>query len=557
MHRWAIVAFWFVLSGCATTSRFTTRAELEKVLSSPKPVKIFRDKSVDVDRWELLGPFPDRIGDAPLEASDPWTRLFVQHAVARGARPSGPLACAARETARFVAAKGGYPGSLLTDFIVARCGNAVAHAAMQSMSGDAPDGVTDEQLFEHWQADVTKLADGLSPGESAGLAFVRDGGRAVVMLMRAAPSGAVEPLSIFPFDDNTVVVRGNAPAGAGRVFGYANQGATKSVRCRDTNRFALPSFELVCEVDGADARAWVDVSSIEKGRLLGNTFAQLLVWPRRAPSNVYERPVYGTPGGELTPEGMLARLNEVRTAAGMKPLELSVAQSADNHELAPFFFDAVVRNDAAVEDRIAMGVIAGWRVESEISGGSISSAWVDTPDLSLLLAHQLESAGSRAQLLDPEHRVLAVGFYREEGFVAALVSAYSKVAGATWPDSTEAVMLELDAARKKAGLPEVQWIRLPSQLEKRLAEGVGKKELDDEEALQHFMDETVEVTRRPVHGWRIEATKLNDINWPEMFLKKQNLEVLGTVAVQRKKDDPWADYLILMVVLLNDGANQT
>lgn len=557
MHRWLILAFWFVLSGCATTSRFTTRAELEKVLSSPKPVKVFRDKSVDVDRWELQGPFPDRIGDAPLEANDAWSKLLAERAVAKGARPSAPVACAARETARFIAAKGGYPGSLLTDFIVARCGNAAPHLALRSISGDAPEGVTDEQLFEHWQADVAKLADGLTPGQVAGLGFAREGGRACVVLASVTPSGALEPLSIFPFDDNTVVVRGNAPAAADSVFGYANQGKAKSVRCRDTKRFALPSFELVCEVDGADARAWVDVSSVEKGRLLGYSFAQLLVWPGRAPSNVYERPVYGTPGGELTPDGVLAKLNEVRAAAGMKALELSAAQSADNRELAPFFFDAEFRNDATLEDRIAMGVIAGWRVESEISGGTISSEWVDTPDLSLLIAHQLESAGSRAQLLDPEHRVLAVGLYQEQGFVAALVSAYSKVPDATWPESTETVMLELDAARKKAGLPEVQWIRLPSQLEKRLAEGVGKKELDDEEALQHFMNETVEVTRRPVHGWRIEATKLNEINWPEMFLKKQNLEVLGTVAVQRKKDDPWADYLILMVVLLNDGANQT
>lgn len=557
MNRWVIGAFWVVLSGCATTSRFTTRAELEKVLSAPKPTKVFRDKSVDVDRWELAGPFPDRIGDAPFEASDTWSRLFVEHAVAKGARPSAPLACAARETARFITAKGGYPGSLLRDFINARCGSGAPHVAVRSVSGEAPDGVTDEQLFEHWQADVAKMVDGLSPGQSAGLAFVRDGGKAAIVLASVTPKGALEPLSIFPFDDNTVVVRGNAPAGAEHVFGYANQGHTKSVRCRDTKRFALPSFELVCEVDGTDARTWVDVSSVEKGRLLGYSFAQLLVWPGRSPSNVYERPVYGTPGGELTPDGVLAKLNEVRAAAGMTPLVLSAAQSADNHELAPFFFDAEVRQDAALEDRIAMGVIAGWRVESEISGGTISSEWVDRPDLSLLIAHQLESAGSRAQLLDPEHRVLAVGLYEEDGFVAALMSAYSKVATATWPDSTEAVMLQLDEARKKAGLPEVQWIRLPSQLEKFAANAVANGTWDDEEALERFMQETVEVTRRPVHGWRIQATKLNDITWPEMFLKKQNLEVLGTVAVQRKKGDPWSDYMILMVVLLNDGANQT
>lgn len=324
------------------------------------------------------------------------------------------------------------------------------------------------------------------------------------------------------------------------------------MRCRD-NKLPLPAFELTCEVDAADAHTWIDVSSSEKDRLVGYGFAQLLLWPAGAPSNTYERPVYGAPGGELSPEGVLAQVNAVRAQAGMAPLELSAAQSADNRELAPFFFDAVFRDDAQQQDRIALGVIAGWRVESEISGGTFVSEWVDVPDLSLLVAHHLESAGSRAELLDPEHRVLAVGLYREEGFVGSLLSAYAKATPPTWPDSTEAVLLKLDEARKTQGKPEAQWIRLPSQLEKRLAEAVANKESDDEEALSHFMNEAVEVTNRPVHGWRIHVSKLNEVDWPETLLKKEQLQVLGVVTVQRAKGSPWTDYLILVVELLAGG----
>lgn len=218
---WVILSFWVVLSGCATTStsRFTTREELDKVLSAPKPAKVFRDASVDVERWELAGPFPERIGDAPHGTADAWSRLFVERAQAKGARPVEPLACVARETARFIAAKGSYPGSLLTDFLVARCGNAAPKVALRSLTGDAPDEVSDDDLFARWKDDVAKLADGLKPGQLAGLALVRAGGKVAAVMASVTPRGVVEPLSIFPAEKPTVVVRGTAPVGAVSVYG--------------------------------------------------------------------------------------------------------------------------------------------------------------------------------------------------------------------------------------------------------------------------------------------------------------------------------------------------
>ncbi|MCC6335612.1 MAG: hypothetical protein IT380_16670 [Myxococcales bacterium] len=557
MERWVFVVTCVLMSACASTSRFTTREELEKVLAAPKPAKVFKDASLDVERWELTGPFPLTVGDAPHEASDAFSRFFVGRASAKGVRPTQPLACVARETARFLAEKGQLPGALLQAFLTARCGNFAPTVRLNSLSGDAPADVTDDALLARWQEEVAKMFDGLSAGQSGGLALARAGDKAAVVLASLTPKGALEPLSIFPAPDGTVVLRGTAPAGAAELYGYANQGRAKSERCKDTGRFQLPSFELTCRVDLSDASAWIDVASAEKGRLLGHGFAQVLVWPSQQPSSVYVRPQYGTPGGELSPEGLLAGLNEVRTAAGLAPMELSAAQTADNRELAPFFLDAVLRGDAKEQDRIAMGVIAGWRVESDISGGTIHSAWVEAPDLSLLLAHQLESAGTRAQLLDPDNRVLAVGLYREENFAAALVSAYPKVDSTSWPDSTEAVLVHLDEARKKEGRPEAQWVKLPSQLEKSLADGVAKKDLDDEEALSRFMEEASYVTQRPVQGWRLHVTRLSQVDWPEGLLKKQKLDVLGVVTVQRNKDDPWADYLILVVVLLGDGMDQT
>ncbi|MEW5740029.1 MAG: hypothetical protein AB1938_13940 [Myxococcota bacterium] len=558
MKQWLFGLFCVLSLGCATTSaRFTSREELEKVLAAPKPVKVFKDASLDVDAWELAGPFPLEVADAPHEADGVFSRFFLARAQAKGVRPTQPLACVARETARFILEKERYPGSLLRDFIVARCGSAASNVRLQSLSGEAPEDVGDDALLSRWESDVGKMVEALRAGQSGGLSLVRGGGKAVVVLASVTPSGSLEPLSIFPSPDGAVVLRGTAPAGAAELYAYANQGATKSVRCRDTGRFQLPSFEVTCQVDLADAHAWIEVGSAEKGRLLGHGFAQVLVWPGQQPSTRYVRPQYGTPGGELSPEGVLAKLNEVRTAGGLAPLELSSAQTADNRELAPFFFDAVFRGDDSQQDRIALGVIAGWRVESDISGGTIGSQWVEAPELSLLLAHQLESAGTRAMLLDPDNRVLAVGLYQEEGFVAALVSAYPKVGSTTWPDSTEAVLVHLDEARKKEGRPEAQWVRLPSQLEKYLADGVAKRSFDDEEALERFMTEAAEVTRRPVQGWRIHASKLSQVDWPEGLLKKQKLDLLGVVTVQRKADEPWSDYLILVVVLLGDGVDQT
>lgn len=546
-----------MLSGCATTSRFTSRAELEKVLAAPKPVQVFKDTPVDVARWDFAGPFPERIGPAPHDTADAWGRLFVERAGLRGVRPVEPLRCAARETARFISVHQTYPGALLKSFLLARCGSSGARVQLHSLSGEAPDEVADDALFTRWKDQVATLADGVPAGHQAGLAFARMQGRAAVVVASQAPTGALEPLPIFPAAGGVVVLRGTAPPKTASIEAYANQGRTKSVQCRDTKRFALPSFELECQVDPNDAHAWLDVTAFEEGRVLGSTFVQVLVWPKGEPTLAWERPVYGTPVGELTPEGVVAKLNEVRQGGGLKPLEFSPAQSADNRELAPFFFDAMVRGDEQQLDRLALGLIAGWRVESEISNGTFSAQWAEAPDLSALVAQALESAGSRARLLDPDHRVGAAGLYREGKVVGLLTSAYARVDAAKWPDSAEAVLLHLDEQRKKLGKPETEWLRLPSQLEKRLTDAVAKRKLDEEEALEAFMREAVEVTNRPVQGWRVHATRLSQVEWPESLLKREKSQVLALVAVQRKRDESWADYVILMVILLNDGGDQT
>ena len=123
--RTLLVVSSLVVVGCASSrssTRFTSADELKKVMSQPKPAKVFTDTSVNVDSWELVGPLPDTYADAPHETQSAFAKTLIDSAAAKGFRASEPLACVARQTAKFLAVKGGKPTRHLSDYFEARCG---------------------------------------------------------------------------------------------------------------------------------------------------------------------------------------------------------------------------------------------------------------------------------------------------------------------------------------------------------------------------------------------------------------------------------------------------
>jgi hypothetical protein len=422
---------------------------------------------------------------------------------------------------------------------------------VQWLSGEQGEHA-DDALFEHWRGDVDKLLAAQAPGQQAGIGFAHVGTRAAVMVVTGLPTGEVE-LPTFGVTGGKVLLRGTAPARTATVDASINQGATLTALCRDTGREQLPRFELECPVEPTDPSSWVSLSAREEGRLLGYEFAQVLVWPGATRALKWKHPAHVSWAVEATPAALLAALNELRTEASLKPVTMSAAQTDENRELAPWFFEAMRAGQAHEEDRLALGVIAGWRVEDQVSGGAFTVSRVDRVDGAELLNAMLERPWSRALVLGPDAGVLALGLFEEGGALGVLVSVYPKVRPTPFPGAMNDALVKLNAERARRGLDAVQWVLLPSGYEGALVQRLGAQQVNSARALEDLMSATVDATRRPVHGWRISASSLDTLHWPPELLQHKGLQLVGFVAAVREPGDPWVEYHVFVVLLDGPG----
>ncbi|MBL8920309.1 MAG: hypothetical protein JNJ54_15690 [Myxococcaceae bacterium] len=546
-----------LMLGCAasrSSTRFTSENELKQVMAQPKPAKVFTEGTIAIDSWELVGPLPETTADGPHETGSLFAKVLLDTAATKGFRASEPLACVARQLGRFLALKGARAPSALRTFMSARCGVTTPGVGSLWLTGKAPTDTTNEALLTRWKEQVEKLASQVSAGERAGIAFVREGEQVVVAIAHVRDHTDLEPVSLKPDANGFVWVRGVSTRKADTIFGTANQGRAGTADCVDTQTRAAPAFELKCPVAKDDAAAWISVSAREKGRVLGYEVVRVLAMPSGAPVTTWTAPslVAAAPGA--TPGDFIAQLNSVRSQLGARPLTLSDAQSNDLRELAPFYFEAMLKDDDALEDKLALGVMAGWRVDQEIMHGSFAASFGEATTVSELLSSMLDSPGYRRDLLSARAGVLAVGLLQEGPVLAALVSTYDPIQPPTWPATADKVLTALNGQRQRNGKKPVQWVLLPSSSEPTYAEAVTKREYDSETALEKFMSVASTTTQRPVRGWRIPAVDLDDINWPDEVLSKDSLEVLFVVASERNPKDAWGQYVLLLVIL--EGASQ-
>lgn len=544
-------------AGSRSSTRFTSADELKRLVAQPRPSVVFDKRTKELDRWELVLPLPDRYEDAPHEATTPAGRALTERAKTKGFRTSAAMECVARQTARLIAVTAAAPRQALERYLEARCGVATAGTSTRWISGTAPTSVSDEALLGQWKQSVDELLAKVAPDAEAGLVLSREGETAVLALASARRETTLEPVSMLPSPDGTVLVRGSTTRPVDRFEGAANQGRTGSAPCVNTGTRQPPAFELKCPVSKEDAAAWISIAGYQKGRVLGHEVVRLLVRPNGSGAATWERPglVERAPGS--TAQDFAAQLNAVRASIGAPALTLSEGQTLQQLELAPYYFEAVMKSDEAVEDRIALGVLAGWRVEQEIMNGTFGASVVESPTSAELLSSMLESPGYRKALLSPRAGVLAVGLFQEGEVLGGVVSTYEPIQAPVWPTTSDEVLTKLNAQRAKNGKPPVQWVLLPSSSEPTIAEGVAKREFDSEEALQKFMGQATSVTQRPVRGWRIPVLDLEDFTWPAEVLSKESIEVLFVVTTERNPKDAWGQYVLLLVILEGAGAPST
>lgn len=539
---------------CATSGQFTRPEELDAIAREPVPQAKQR-KVVSVAEWELEGPLPERVAHAPLtDGSAPFTQVVL-----RGANGRFPLTedltCVARERARFsLAHDGANPSVLLREFIEARCGCPSGMVSTWDLYGEVADEVSEAELAQRWGPDVVKQLGMVPDRAPAGVALVRKGGRVRLTLAFAIAQARIEPLSIFPEGD-VVHVRGTLDRPAEDVWAHINQGPDESAPCVKNPAVKLPQFELACPVKGGNAHDWLAVWAREPGRFLGYTVFSTMVWQPGAATSRFVRPAVGV-ARDGSPQAFLEALNAQRLKLGREPVVLSAAQSEQARGLVPPYVSANLNDDAAKVDRIAMGLIAGWRVEGAITEGHFTSNEVPSESAAELLALMLELPGGRHQLLAKETRVLALGQIDRGGVVDTLVCTYSLLDEPQPTVARQQQLIErLNAERARRGLPAAQWVQLPTKTSEDVATGVRTNDLEPKEGLERLMTDAVEVIKKSVRGWQFSSSSLDDVKWPDELLTRPTLQVTMTIAPYKRKDTPWTHYVFLIVLF--EGAATT
>jgi hypothetical protein len=351
---------------------------------------------------------------------------------------------------------------------------------------------------------------------------------------------------VVPGADGAVELHGTAEPGTDQLDATVTLGPVGASPCVDLHLRPLPAFDVRCLTNPKDATAWISVESRQGGRVLAKELARLLVWPSKKPTHTWTLPKLVRDGIPPTVEAMAAELNALRTREGLPPIELSHAQSADLHEVAPFFFQAGQIGDGLAADVIALGVVAGWRVEHEIVMGKFTSEVAEHADGSLLLTTALCSPSTRKALFDPKASFLAVGLFQEGETVGALMSVYRGLEVPAFPQTVEALVHQLDQERAKLGRGPAKWLRLPNGVEAGLVEAVVKRDLTVEDALQHFLDASVAATHHGVQGFSMQASSLEELVWPPELLSKENVEVVMVAAAVRAPKEPWGHVVVFI-----------
>src|SRR6185437_11966843 len=341
---------------------FPTREALAQIAAAPMPAHVFEEQSKDVPTWELKGPLPEALEQVPPVDDSAWGKLFAEAVAARGdaAIATEAMHCLARENAAFVLANEVLPADMLERFIAGRCGTPLGLAGTGFSVMTADPRTTDEQLLAKFRGQIRAMIDKtLQAGRfEAGLAFMRNGGRAVLAIAVVPQTVRLERTPFVPGPDGKVVIQGEALFQPASVRALVNRGRYGYAACEVSPAVALPRFRIACPVATDDELAWVSVSANPQGRVLGEPLVEMLVWPSGTPGKVYAklaRPASGAQGA--SPSDLVQEVNRVRAEAKLPAVRIAEQESLIAARLAPHYFASSEggRQVSATADQVALG----------------------------------------------------------------------------------------------------------------------------------------------------------------------------------------------------------
>jgi hypothetical protein len=539
-------------------------AELAELAALPAPRELLPSGVVAVDRWTLRGPLPESVDQTPVVLDSVWEEPLRDLTTKRpdAVLPTASMRCVAREMAWFHLEHGANPDDQWMTFLLSRCLTTTTSPRVRVLEGQAPASVDDATLVGAWRSGFEQLlsADLADGPWSAGLGFARDGERAVLVLAYAREQVQLESFdATFPPDGRVSVV-GRASSPAEEITAVVGLGDLGAAPCIPHPGAHPPAFHFVCEADPSDEWNWVSVALRRAGRVLTEPGAMLVVRDPGEPAGEFRRRFFTSPyepgPHERLDEAVAAELNRVRARVGLEPFTLSPAQGEVAASLAPHYLAAVQgraprggRSAAEVLDLVVLGLVAGWEVEGVVAHGAFSSARAaGTRDVSRLVSAALQHPSDRLALLDPNAELLAVGAVSEpDAGLAAVFGSYSLFDEGSFHQAAGSLLGRLIGERAARGLPAPGELRGVDTLAMRAADRVRAGE-DREQVLNELLAASSQHLMVGVSGFGGEASRLDEISFPEELLTSPSIGVALGVAAHRPADEPRGRWIVFVVI---------
>jgi len=539
---------------------FPRPEELDQLAGESLPNSDAAFHGLDVDSWELEGPFPDELGVTAAAGTTDWERLVTEVAKARAglAVPTDAMHCVARQLGRFHLANDAMPANGLQAFIASRCKASVPNYRVGTLLSEVPDAVPEAELFAQWRDQLAnRLGEMMTGGpRTLGIWFGRQAGRAVVMMVAGQRLVDLEPVSGSTDSDGRFELKGEILTPANEVSVMVGRGRFGFAACERDPEVAPPRFAFSCTADPKDSSAIASIGFTPPGRLLSKAGLNVLVWPSGKPSARYERPSYGKVRNVATAQalrsGFIESLNRVRSDADLEPVSEAKNQSAVASNLAPHYF-AAVRGLASESDAdvIAMGMLAGWSVDGPVESGSFTASWVtQTSDVNRLLSEALQYPGGRAVLLDPDIDQVAVGAMvaaaDPKPVLAAVVGAYTLYSSSDQAANLDRIYEQFQAARSARDREPAERLHAIETLNTAAADRI-QAGMPTNEALSGLLAASAEILQRPVTGWVSEVTSLDALAFPDDFLDRGDIGISVGVSYHKPAGEAWGRYIVTIV----------
>ena len=566
-------------AGCATSTRgaaqkktavgkqFPTQEELEKVEKADPVEKFFDGERATVPTWKLRGPLPEKLGLQKKKPETPFESQlakFAENAPGEDVVPSVGMHCLARQLGHFRLEHQAMPAGTLRHFMRSRCGTTAARFQSTWWTYDKKPKASPEEI-------ARKIADKhpdtfarLLQGDhqSTGIWYGEDDDSAIVLVVAGRRILDLEPVPLKVEPGEDVQLRGRFLAGFEKSAALQTDGPFGSDECSPDRSVEAPKFDYRCTV--GDEASWtaLELVAYPGKRQLGRSVLRNFLWPTSADARTYRasptaeaiakayQEKFGSEQAEVTPANFVGLLNAVRREAGREPVTLEEAQTKVTQRVANRFFQANYEtNQRNVATKIALGLMAGWRVDGSIIDAGFSAQAVSSRSLAVVLEELVNRPmGRRAVLAADFDRVAAAFTDANDGdALGVMVTSYRPTPKGTLDERVEAALETINAEREDRGAPPLKRDQSLDSIALKTARRLESGEWNLRQAQKKYLEVAVQMWNTGVRGQWIATQNLDDFTLPKPLRGPGVSEASVMVVPYQAEDSAWTTYVILVV----------